>query len=188
MARGSIPARLRRAGVPAACWTTNCEKSGLGFINVWADGAKERQEDGAAKTSIYIHCKDTKNRDKAMTYVELHARQVCIQGIEGKHLTFSRMIQVLRYGENRSDSAREEITVFDVFARGFLSIPHLPLLANANCTPQEYEEAMGFLASHLYEGGLLITSGPRALTKQLNAGYPDAFEKVLFESSDVVEV
>lgn len=186
----AIVTRMRRAGVPRSCWSTVCEDQGLGYINEWAKDIGARFENHEAKTSVYVHVRNKDAVGSGISHVELYARQAVANGVPGKLLTLPRLIHLLRAGEPQRDPDDEttEYTIFDVFGAGFIAIPVLHHFDEAKFSRREYEEAMGFLASHLYEGGLLIAAGTKGLDRNLKAGFPVEFEKVLFESSNIVGV
>lgn len=180
---------MQRAGVPKSCWPISCADTGRAYITTWAEEAASRAEAMQAKSSVYLQVKAKDSQTTAMTNVELFARQAVAKKLVTKVLPFARLIQLLRQGD---DTYREERSnqnsLNDVFAKGVIAIPCIYPFSDTRFVFREWDEAMAFLTAHIYEGGILVTSGNFALTRQMKAGLPLEFEKALFENALVVEV
>lgn len=184
MTKRNVVADMRRAGVPKSCWSTDCAAAGLSYINEWADAAAASYETREAKSNVYLHAKRPASAPDAIDRIYLHARQLVARGVPGKVITFSGLIQTLR----REGTEEHPVDLYTLQGRGFIAIPVLPTYTKDLHTLREFDEALGFLATHLYEGGIFMASGSFNLTAKHNSGLPVEIDKLLFDSSLIMEV
>ena len=188
MKKVNIPSQLRKAGVPRSCWAINCDDTGRGYINTWAEDVYKRFDSRESRLGVYVRPVGRESSMLAIEAVELHARQAVVHGVPGKYLTFSRLVQLLRLSETREASDED---IHSLVGRGFFAIPVLPTVVSWPGGQQHaYNEAMGFLHSHICEGGILLTSAAHKLLTEYKGGvgFPLELEKLIFDTSVIVEV
>lgn len=188
-----IHSRLRAAGVPKSCWGVKIAESGRAWINDWAEELHTRIESREAKTGAYVKVLSRNSLPEGVEAVELLTRQAVVKGCPAKLTPFHRLIQVLRQGEfdsrySAGDHSDRPATAFDVFGKGLIAVPNIPLPDAIDCNMGEYFEVMDFLVSHVYDGGVLVFVGSHNITGTMRGKYPPLFERMAFENCQIFEV
>ena len=180
----AMTAKFMKSGVPRQVWDISCENTGRAAINTWATGIKENRDIGGAMLSVYVFNQgkpgDSERFSASQQYVELCARQAVVKGLSVKVVPFLKLLHTLEHPPTIYDE--EEAPAF------VLAVPYLPTQEEATCSDYQYALVIDHLLSHIYEGGALVTSGTRELSKRLQSRYPNALERMLVENADIVGV
>lgn len=171
---------LTKAGVPRSCWNVSSKGTGRLPLKEFAVRVKDRMATRAPGTCGYIRGDDF---DTRVMSIEISAKELVLAGVRTKYITFNKLTRDLRLPD-----FDDERVLSGIYGFGALVVPEIPAEAKIPSEQlREYHETVEYLVNHVYEGGVLITSGTPAITKKMRSCWPPFMERLLIESSEVFE-
>lgn len=171
--------RMTQAGVPRTCWNVSTSNTGRMHLKAFAESMKTRKADRELNTVALIRGSADNSRTPSMPLLdtEMMAKELVLAGILTRYLPFSVFCRELRINERHMP---EGDRLAEVFGVGAFVIPDMVL--NSDATPDQIE-AVDFLTSHAYQGGVLVMAVPT----RRPAHWPQTLTRLLTESATIFE-
>ena len=171
--------RMTQAGVPRTCWNVSTSNTGRMHFKAFAESMKTRKADRELNTVALIRGAAASPRDSNLSLldVEMMAKELVLAGILTSYLPFSMLCRELRINERHMPEGNR---LEAVFGTGAIVVPDM--VVNSDASPEQVE-ALDFLLSHTYQGGVLVL----AITGRRPAHGPATFTRLLTESATIFE-
>lgn len=170
---------MQRACVPQSCWSISTTKTGRMPLRDFANSVKASERTREQKASAYVYGTAF---DSRVIEVEMLAKELVLAGVNTRYMTFVNLTRLVRMGRDEAEDG-----LGTLYGRGALVIPDVPMVKDiVESSQPAYEEAVDYLVNHVYEGGILVTSGRSRLGKG-TTGWPPFLVRLLLESTQVFE-
>lgn len=171
-----IITRLTKAGVPRNAWIIKTSDVKRQILKEYASNAANTKDANRLfKPVVFVSGAE----DERMLSMELLAKELVFSNIPTKYILYSQLKRLVRHSVNN------DVIDQNFHGVGAIVLPDLPYHSEvAQDQETDYLETVGYILSHVYDGGILALSAEDRRSTQVPARkrWPAMVERIIRES------